>query len=80
MDNSDKFEEAPQVKKVSSNFDDVFYEKQKTIISTNSKEIDEEVIRATTNKLGHNSSEDISKETKMAIQNTIIYQDEELPK
>lgn len=33
-----------------------------------------------TNKLEQNSSEDISKETKMAFQNTIIYQDVELPK
>lgn len=49
-------------------------------MSTNSKEIDEEVVRATTNQLAHNSSEDISKETKMAVQNTIIYQEEECPK
>ncbi len=37
-------------------------------------------MRATTNKLEHNSSEDISKETKMAVQNTIIFQDVQLPK
>ncbi len=73
MDNSDKFEEAPAAKKISSNFDDVLYDKQKTVISTHSKEIDEEIVRATTNKLEHNSSEDISKETKMAVQNTIIF-------
>ena len=53
------------MKKVSSNFDNVLYEKQKTVISSHEKEIDEEVARLTLNK--QNSSEDISKETKMAI-------------
>lgn len=37
-------------------------------------------MRTSTNKLEHNSSEDISKETKIAVQNSIIYQDVELPK
>jgi hypothetical protein len=49
-------------------------------MSTHSKEIDEEFVGGSTNKLAHNSSEDISKETKMAVQNTIIYQEEERPK
>jgi hypothetical protein len=55
------------MKKVSSNFDNVLYEKKKTVISSHEKEIDEEVARLTINKLEQNSSEDISKETKMAI-------------
>ena len=53
------------MKKVSSNFDNVLYEKQKTVISSHEKERDEEVARLTLNE--QNSSEDISKETKMAI-------------